>query len=118
MAEKKKTVYRLFAMSLADTTEKAIEQYRFCRVTTFYTLVYTADETPPENAIVIEGEDVERLSSADRDWLLGCNMTLIAEDMKDREKEITADLSQKIEKLEQALEEAKRTGGQNQWQLE
>ena len=110
MAEKKKTVYRLYAMSLAETTEKAIEQYRFCRVTPFYTLIYTADETPPKHSVAIEGEDVERLSSADRDWLLGCNMTLIAEDMKDREKEITADLSAKIEQIEKMLEEAKRQG--------
>lgn len=110
MAEKKKTVYRLYAMSLAETTERAIEQCRFCRVTPFYALIYTADETAPQHSVEIEGEDVERLSSADRDWLLGCNMTLIAEDAREREKEISAELSDKIEKLEQALKQAKEQG--------
>lgn len=105
--ENGKTEYRLFAMPLNEnTTEKAAE-YRFCRVTSGYALVYTADGEPTGQSAEITESDIEYLSSADRDWLLGCNITLIAEDAKAREQEISAVLSEKIEQLEKALAEAK-----------
>lgn len=106
---KDKKVYKLFAMPIKDTTEEAIEHYRFCRVTPLYALVYTAGEQPA-NSAEVEENDIECLSLADRHWLLECNIELIAEDAKAREQEISAALSEKIEKLEQALEEAKKQG--------
>lgn len=104
---KEKTVYKLYALPLNGITEEAIDSFRFCRVTPLYALVYTAGEQPA-NSAEVEESDLECLSLADRHWLLECNIVLIAEDAKAREQEISAALSEKIEKLEQALKEAKQ----------
>lgn len=94
---------------------RAAQEHRFCRVTAFYVLIYTPDNLSEKDAAEIAGEDTERLSSADRDWLLSCNIALIAEDAMERENEISASLGERIGKLEEALrrakEEAEHGGG-------
>lgn len=102
-----KTTYRLFAMPVNAESVEVAEKSRFARITPFYLLIYT-DGAMAESAAEITESEVERLTSADRDWLLGCNMVLLAEDAKKREKEISASLGEKINRLEQALEEARK----------
>lgn len=103
---KKAEKYRLFAMPVNAESVKLAQKSIFSRVTAWYVLVYTTD-TSIDGAANIDGDDIERLSSADRDWLLACNMKLIAEDAKRREKEISQTIGEKIERLEKALEQAK-----------
>ena len=98
--------YRLFAMPVGAKEIEAAEKERFARITPLYVLVYTDSAPPTDNSVEITEDDVERLSGSDRDWLLLCNMALIAEDAKRREKEISSTLGEKIERLERALEEA------------
>ena len=107
MDESTKVIYRLYAMPTNNETAALAQENRFCRVTAAYVLIYTADEIETGKAVEISEDEVDRLASADRDWLLGCNLTLIAEDAKAREKEISAALSEKIEQLEKALEEVR-----------
>ncbi len=102
--------YRLFALPVNDETIAATDNERFCRVTPFYVLVYTdaADGCMPNLAVEIVGEDIERLSAADRDWLLSCVIVMLNEDAQKREAEIAESLGERIERLEIELEKAAR----------
>ena len=98
-----KTTYRLYAMRRDEQTEAEAKRHRFSRIAD-YVLVYTAKGVEGIPAAEIAGEDEALLSGADRDWLLACNIVLLAEDAKRREKAISVSLGEKIERLERALE--------------
>ena len=104
MADMEKTVYRLYALPVNSQTVAEAQAHRFARITPLYLLIYSVG-TIADSVEITEAE-LDRLTSADRDWLLGCNLIIIAEDAKAREKEISITLGEKIERLEQALKAA------------
>lgn len=105
MEDMDKTVYRLYALPVNSKTVEEAQAHRFSRITPLYLLIYSVATISAESVEITEA-DLDRLSSADRDWLLGCNLTIIAEDAKTREKEISETLGEKIERLEEALKAA------------
>ena len=107
MPENEGKTYRLYAMPVSQESVETAEMHRFSRITPFYLLIYT-EEKISECAAEITENEVERLTSADRDWLLGCNIVLLTEDAMRREKEISVTLGEKIERLEKALEAASK----------
>ena len=109
----KRKKYRLYAMPVNAKSVDMAQNERFSRATAWYVLIYTDSDTAPENSVEIDENEVNRLSSADRDWLLECNMELIVEDAKAREKEIAQSIGEKIKQLEIALESAKNGGTNN-----
>lgn len=114
MADGENTTYRLYAMRVTEETAAIAEAARFSYINRDYVMIYTADEAPRTGAVEITEKETDLLGSRDRDWLLACNMTLLAEDARRREKEISATLGEKIERLEKALEEASRAAKQEE----
>ena len=102
--------YRLFALGPGGGTLAAAA--RFGRITPAYALVYT-EGAAPEQSVQIDETELDRLSSGDRDWLLGCNLALLEEDAKAREAEIAQRIGEQIERLEAALERARRENGES-----
>ena len=105
--DKLKITYALYAMELSHQNVKIAATYRFCRLTPFYILVYT-DRDKPENAINVEQTETHRLTEADNQWLEDCNTAILAEKMKEHEAEIAAEMMERIERLEKALEAERR----------
>lgn len=108
MPDKEKKTYRLYALAVNQDNVAEAQNHRFSRITPLYLLIYSENKLSESNSVEITEKDIERLTSADRDWLLGCNMALIVEDAKRREKEISISIGEKIERLEKALEEASK----------
>lgn len=105
--ERNKIAFHLYAMNAdANGVETAAEQ-RFSRATPDYILIYTA-AAAPKNSVEIAGSDLKRLTEADERWLLDCNLILLAEDARDREREILEDAAKKVAALERALEEQRK----------
>ena len=102
--------YRLFALGPGDGEIAA--SARFGRITPAYALIYT-DGIAPVRSVEIGESELDRLSSGDRDWLLGCNLALLDEDARAREAEIAHRIGEQIEKMEAALERARRENGEN-----
>ncbi len=106
MTDELKINYRLYALNVdKDGMAEAAEQ-RFSRITPFYILVYVNGE-PPKDAVEITQTETHRLSRQDEQWLLDCNMVILAEEAKKHEGEITADMNRRIERLEAALKAEK-----------
>lgn len=98
-----KTTYKLYALELTKENIVLAGKERFCRITPFYILIYQSGDVP-EGGIEIEESETHRLTAADEQWLLDCNMIILADEAKKHEKEIAADMMKRIERLEQALE--------------
>lgn len=99
--------YRLYAMKLSNTSIERAMGERFSRVTPEYVLVYT-DSEKPENAIQLEESEASLMTQADAQWLLDCNVALIAEEAARQKPEILRQLSDKVDELEEALKAEKR----------
>lgn len=96
--------YKLYALELNKDGIAEASQARFCRITPFYILVYLCGDAPA-NGIEITETETHRLTAADEQWLLDCNMAILAEEAKRHEKEIAEDMMKRIERLEQALQQ-------------
>jgi len=110
MGESEKTVYRLYALPYGAAGVKSATQERFSRISDGYVLIYTAGEAPTGSAEITEDE-IRRLSAADSRWLFDCNMVLLGEDARKREKEIIGSMNERLEKLEAALEQIAQKEG-------
>lgn len=107
-----KIVYKLYALEITKENIRAVSASRFCRITPFYILIYTDGERP-ENAVEITATETHRLTKTDEQWLTDCNIAILVAQSKKHEYEIAADLKERLERLEQALdaEAGKTTGG-------
>lgn len=95
----KRVSFRLYALpTTAEATARAGE-HRFSRIAPSYTLIYT-DRRKPDGGILLGAKDAERLTEADKKWLLDCNLTIYAEAII-REKPDAVDHF--FELLEQAI---------------
>lgn len=107
MTNELKITYKLFAFDVdKDGIEEASKQ-RFCRITPFYILVYCEAEKAPKNGIEITQTETHRLSKQDEQWLLDCNLVILAEEAKKHEAEITSTLQERIEQIEAILKAEK-----------
>lgn len=95
--------YKLYAMEINRENIQAANAMRFCRITPFYILIYTHEDAP-KNAIEVTQTETHRLTDNDEQWLLDCNLVILAEEAKKREVEIAADMKSRLERLEKALE--------------
>ena len=97
MSENKK--YKLYAQNITGQNVAKAESQRFCRITSEYSLIYTYGRKPYGSVEITTGE-TKRLTANDRLWLQDCNAALIMEQTKEKQGEIAADLSKKMDTLE------------------
>lgn len=103
MTDELKITYKLYAL---DTSKDGIEtasKERFCRITPFYILVYCEGGRTPKDGIEITQTETHRLSKQDEQWLLDCNIVILAEQAKKHESEIAANVQERLKKLEEIL---------------
>ena len=93
--------YRLYAMKVTPENMSLAHQERFARITPEYVLVYTKHKHTVFAEIT--DENVKILSDKDRQWLMDCNMALIAEEVVNGKNDFVAEMSVKIAELEKAL---------------
>ena len=106
MEKELKISYKLYAVGVTTESMKEVSTERFCRITPFYILVYTAGDAP-KNSVEMTQTETHRLSEQDEQWLRDCNIVIIAEEAKKRESEIAADMAERLSRLEDALKEEK-----------
>ena len=97
--------YKLYAMPITQKNIDAVASSRFGRITRNYALIYAESEPDCEQKVEVDGENGNLLTSLDKQWLFDCTVALIAEQAKDREADICAELSGKLNELERALKE-------------
>lgn len=113
--KKKKIVYTLYATRTTDELVDSVSSMRFVRVTPDYTLIYTEDGKIIQNKMerikytIIRDRDVSRLSKADRDWLMNCNFTIIAEETMKNHELILQNMNDALDVLEKELEKNRNT---------
>lgn len=96
--------FRLYAMPTKPETVDRIENQRFSRITPDYSLVYTDGEAPDGSAELQES-DAKRLTKADENWLLSCNLVLIKEEIARKKPEMLRMLGERLDSLETMLKE-------------
>ena len=109
MADKR--VYRLYALPTTMESVVLATHERFSRATATpapgYVLIYT-DGAQPEGSQHITEEYKHLLTDADMRWLAECGATILAEEAEKRGDDFVAQLSDKLEALEETLKAAKR----------
>ena len=112
MTKKKKTKYNLYAFNNTEESVELATKYRFARITSDYTLVYTdklgiIEDSVCQPYIIIKESETGCLTAEDKDWLLNCNIVIIAEEAAKNKELILRGMSDTIKKLEKALETEK-----------
>lgn len=115
MSEEKteKIVYKLYAVRTNDAVIDAVSDIRFTRITANYTLIYADDEQIMGKALplikytIIEGEEASRLSAADKDWLMNCNFTIIAEEAIKNKELVLQNMADALDVLAEELEKSR-----------
>lgn len=103
--------YRLYAASVSEERMEEAARERFCRIGPRYILIYTEKE-PPEGAVEITEAESGRLGREEARWIRECNLILLAEDAARREESIAADMTERLKRLEEALQaEWEKTNG-------
>ena len=112
MEEKK--VYRLYALRVTQESVETAMSERFSRIAPRYILIYTAGEQP-KSSLEIKGDDVNRLSKADEDWIMSCAAALLRERLENEKPQTMANLSRMVDQFAAALEaEREKMGGVNE----
>ena len=94
--------YSLFAMPATAANIEIASNERFSRITPKYILIYAKDKQPP-SSMAIDGEDLNRLTKADKQWIKDCIVTLFADAVQKQPENIERSMEKHIEMLEQAL---------------
>lgn len=108
--KKKKITYRLYVTRTTEDVINAATDLRFVRITPKYTLVYSQNKNIMQNIFhsidytIIGDEELPRLSSADKDWLLECNFTIIAEEAVKNKDLVLQNMTDALKVLEKELE--------------
>lgn len=108
--KKKKITYRLYVTRTTEEVINAATDLRFVRITPKYTLVYSQNKNIMQNIFhsidytIIGDEELPRLSSADKDWLLECNFTIIAEEAVKNKDLVLQNMTDALKVLEKELE--------------
>lgn len=99
-----KAKYRLWA---AATDEKSIaeaEKARFHRVGIAYVLIYDRHKPDLEHCAEVTESEIGALNAAEAQWLWDCNVILISEETAKHRKEIVANIDERLDKFEAALQ--------------
>jgi len=99
----KQPEYKLYAFEPTEENLKAVQDSRFYRITTKYILLYDCNQRTTNYNVIGENE-LHYLSYQDKQWLLDCNMAIIAEETKHNEAKIANSMGLMIDRLEVALE--------------
>jgi len=116
---KKKKQYNLCAFNSTEESVEFATKQRFSRITSEYTLIYTdntniIDDSVCQPYIIIKESETGCLTDEDRDWLLSCNIVIIAEEAVKHKELILNGMSDTIKKLEKALEAEKQNLSDNE----
>ena len=107
MGKKSKQIkFRLYALHVTGENVAKAEQARFCRVTPEYILIYSSGRKP-YGSVEITQSELKRLTANDQLWLQDCNAALIVERTLEKQSEIAADLSGRMDALERELKAEK-----------
>ena len=105
----RKSKYHLWLLKNdAESLAYATEKQRFYRATADYILVYAKRMSFSGKKLEIKGEQLRKMTSGEREWLLDCNMVILREETKKREAEIANEIGIKMEQFEAALLEEQR----------
>lgn len=106
MEETGKRTYRLYALPPTPAGIEAAMGERYSRITPLpapgYALIYTADGKP-DGSEEITDDKAHLLSDDDKQWLMSCGASILAEEAMKQEPEIMARISENIEALEAEL---------------
>ncbi len=86
---------------------RAILAQRFHRVTPGYGLIYT-DGPQPAGTIEVSGEDLNRLTDADRAWLFSCNVSIIAKAAAESAEETKKRMGELMDMVEAELKTVRK----------
>lgn len=108
-----KKVFKLIALRPDETSISIAMNVRFGRITPDYVLVYVEENKIIEWVglqpyIIIGESEKERLSERDKEWLLGCNLSILAEESSKQNINVLNEVQKKLHELEEALEEEKK----------
>ena len=114
-------MYRLFALRSSVATLDKLENERFVRANARYTLVLTKTEELNDDTVFttsglaaeVKAGDLNRLTTADRQWLSDCLSALLYEEMKAKEPEVSEKIGEQIKVLEEALKEQREKDRRN-----
>ena len=105
-----KLTYNLYATRTTEAVIEAVSAMRFARITAGYTLVYCEDENTMRKTFpfieytIIKDEETNRLSSADKEWLMNCNFTIITEEALKNKEIVLQNMTDALDALEAELE--------------
>ena len=102
--EKKK--YQLYAIPYSKRAVEYAINHRFNRINGKYILVYESNESvyvPTTGYHIIEQNEVDYLSEAEKLWLIECNTILIAEETQKNADQILQSFGEKLQRLEEEL---------------
>lgn len=110
MSESKKKVYKLYAFRPTEAIKKIAEKERFCMITPRYVLIYAESVGIIEDegflSYIIIGESEKGfLTDRENEWLLRCNLEIIAEETAKNDQLILQNMEETLAKLEKALDE-------------
>lgn len=114
--KKTKTTYKLYVTRTTDEVINIVSDLRFVRVMPKYTLIYSQNENIMQNIFgsidytIIGDEEVGRLSSDDKAWLLDCNFTIIAEEAIKNQELVLQNMTDALRNLEEELEKHRKDG--------
>lgn len=97
--------YSLYVMRCTQETIAVAEKERFSRITPEYVLVLAKLRPATVKSVEIPKDSLRKLSRNDKVWIKDCFVVLTAEELKAKEADIVESLSDKISKLETALQE-------------
>lgn len=110
--KRNKKKYVLYALELTDENLQIVQDKRFYRITSQYILLYEIN-LPFTNYTHIGDSEMGYLSDADKQWLLDCNMAIIAEETIKKQDKIAASMGQMLERFEKALQSEKSKEEEN-----
>ena len=101
--------YKLYAFRLTDENLAMVQNERFYRITSKYILLYDCNQrTTNYNEIGVN--ELRYLSVQDKQWLLDCNMAIIAEETEKHKDKIAMSMGLMLDNLESALQAEKAKG--------
>ena len=111
--KKRKITYKLYASRSTEALLNRLTDLRFTRITADYTLIYASNSKIMRNVFegiqytIIEDGETHRLSAADKEWLMNCNFTIIAEEAVRNKELVLQNMNDALQALETELEKTK-----------
>lgn len=96
--------YKLYAAQVSRETAEKLERERFYRMTAEYALLYRKAKPKSIPCVEVKGEDLRRLTEADRLWLADCIATVLAQAAAKKRSTSTQRVNQLLDLWEKELE--------------